>query len=295
MRSFIFDTDWGEDCDDAVAARILLRSAKRGEINLLGMGINTLTEYAAPSLYAFCQKEGYLVPIGIDKNCPKTDWQNRYQPRLALDTNKTTNDFKNAVTLYRELLVASSGKVEIIAVGFLQIIEQLLKSEPDEISSLSGYELVKSKVERLWVMGGKWDGQGEKEFNFSYQPFACTASSYVLDNCPCEIIMLGWEVGSGLITGQHLDKEDFLYKALKDWGCYNESTSGRESWDPMTVVLALTNDIEKAGYTAVRGTGRVDSQTGQNYFEESENGKHMYVVKAQPDSYYESIMNDLIK
>ena len=149
MRNFILDTDWGEDCDDAVAARILLRSAKKGEINLLGMGINTLTEYAAPSLYEFCKREGHIVPIGIDKTCPKTEWQNRYQPRLAQGSTKTTADFKNAVDLYRELISKADGKVEIITIGFLQIIEQLLKSEPDDICSLSGYELVKTKVEKL--------------------------------------------------------------------------------------------------------------------------------------------------
>ncbi len=292
MRSFILDTDWGEDCDDAVAVRILLRSAKNKKINLLGMGINTLTEFAAPSLYAVCKREGHIVPIGIDKSCPKTEWQNRYQPRLACETDKTTADFKDAVLLYRELLAGATDKVEIITIGFLQIIEQLLKSEPDSISDLCGYELVKSKVSRLWVMGGKWDGQGEKEFNFCYTPFACKASSYVLDNCPCEIIMLGWEVGSRLYTGNLLGESDYLCTILKDWGCYPQ---GRESWDPMTVVLALTNDIEGAGYKGVRGRGRVDAETGKNYFEENENGNHVYVIKQKPDSYYADIINDLIK
>lgn len=292
MRNFILDTDWGEDCDDAVAARILLRSAKRNEINLLGIGINTLTEYAAPSLYAFCEKEGHIVPIGIDKSCPKTEWENRYQPRLARDTNKTTNDFKDATQLYREILANTDGEVEIITIGFLQIIEKLLKSEPDEISDQSGYDLFKAKVSRLWVMGGKWDGQGEKEFNFCYTPFACEASSYVLENCPCEIVLLGWEIGARLYTGSKLDESDYLCKALRDWGC---NLQGRESWDPMTAVLALTNDIERAGYKGVRGTARVDAKTGKNYFEEAENGNHVYVIKQKPDSYYADIIDDLIK
>ena len=290
MRNFILDTDWGEDCDDAVAARILLRSAKNNEINLLGIGINTLTEHAAPSLYVFCQKEGHIVPIGIDKDCPKTEWENRYQPRLSCQTDKKTEDFENAVTLYRKLLANTDGKIEIVTIGFLQIIENLLKSEPDEISSKTGYELFSEKISKLWIMGGKWDGQGEKEFNFCYTPFACQASSYVLENCPCEIVLLGWEIGSCLYTGDKLDSEDYLSKILEDWGC-----KARESWDPMTAVLALTNDIEKAGYSGVRGTGRVDPQTGRNYFKEDKNGKHVYVSKQKPNSYYSEIINELIK
>ena len=58
MRNFILGTDWGEDCDDCVAVRILARAYKKGEINFLGIGINTLTEYSAPSLYRFLEKEG---------------------------------------------------------------------------------------------------------------------------------------------------------------------------------------------------------------------------------------------
>ncbi len=291
MRTFIFDTDWGEDCDDAVATRILLRSAKKGEVNLLGIGINTLTDCVAPSLYAFCENEGYIVPIGVDTSCPKTDWENRYQPRLALRTSKKASDFEDATSLYRRLLANSNGNVEIITVGFLQIIEKLLKSGPDEISPKTGYELFKEKVARVWTMGGKWTANGEREFNFCHTPFACEASSYVLENCPCEIVLLGWEVGSNLYTGKDLCDTDVLKQVLLDWGC----PQGRESWDPMTVVLALTNDIEKAGYKGVRGKGKVHAQSGKNYFEECENGNHVYVIKQKPDSYYADIINDLIK
>ena len=38
MRSFILGTDWGADCDDCVALRVLSRFVKKGEINLLGIG-----------------------------------------------------------------------------------------------------------------------------------------------------------------------------------------------------------------------------------------------------------------
>ena len=114
----------------------------------------------------------------------------------------------------------------------------------------------------------------------------------MLENCPCEIVLLGWEVGARLYTGSKLDESDYLCKALKDWGC---DSQGRESWDPMTAVLALTNDIERAGYKGVRGTARVDAKTGKNYFEEAENGNHVYVIKQKPNSYYADIIDDLIK
>lgn len=291
MRSFILDTDWGEDCDDAVAARILLRHAGAGDIKLLGIGINTDTENAAPSLYSFCKKEGFIVPIGFDKDCPKKNWENRYQPRLAKDTDKKRDDFENAVTLYRKLLSASEDKVEFITIGFLQIIEQLLKSEADEISELTGYELFEKKVSKLWIMGGKWTGQGEREFNLCYTPFACQAANYVVANAPCEITFLGWEIGARLYTGGLLDKEDHLYKALVDWGCPN----GRESWDPMTVMLALAGDEYEAGYDVIRIDPVIDPQTGANYFELNPSSKHKFVVKRFENKYYEDLINNEIK
>ena len=49
MRNIILGTDWGEDCDDAVAVRVLTRSHKAGKINFIGAGINTHTPDAAPS------------------------------------------------------------------------------------------------------------------------------------------------------------------------------------------------------------------------------------------------------
>ena len=289
MRTFILGTDWGEDCDDCVAVRILARAHQKGEINLLGIGINTLTDVSAPSLYRFLEKEGCVRPIGVDKNCPHQIQYVTYQNRLAAETDKTNDEFEDSVRLYRRLLAESDGNVEILEVGFLQVIAGALMSEPDDISEKSGIELFREKVKKVWIMGGKWDQQGGEEYNLCKYQFARDASHTFVSNCPCPITFLGWEVGSKLITGNLLPKDDFLYLTLVDHG----SGNGRESWDPMLAVLALTNDNEKAGYKTVKGTATVD-ENGKNYFEENENGKDEYVIKAHPDEYYSNIINNLI-
>lgn len=289
MRTFILGTDWGEDCDDCVAVRILARAHQKGEINLLGIGINTLTDVSAPSLYRFLEKEGCVRPIGVDKNCPHQIQYVTYQKRLAAETDKTNDEFEDSVRLYRRLLAESDGNVEILEVGFLQVIAGALMSEPDDISEKSGIELFREKVKKVWIMGGKWDQQAGEEYNLCKYQFARDASHTFVSNCPCPITFLGWEVGSKLITGNLLPKDDFLYLTLVDHG----SGNGRESWDPMLAVLALTNDNEKAGYKTVKGTATVD-ENGKNYFEENENGKDEYVIKAHPDEYYSNIINNLI-
>ncbi len=289
MRTFILGTDWGEDSDDCIAVRILARAHQKGEINLLGIGINTLTDISAPSLYRFLEKEGVIRPIGVDKNCPHQIKYVTYQKRLAAETDKTNDEFEDSVRLYRRLLAESDGNVEILEVGFLQVIAGALMSQPDDISEKSGMELFREKVKKIWIMGGKWNMQGGDEYNLCKYPFAQAGSHAFVTNCPCPITFLGWEVGSRVITGDNLAKDDFLHIALDDHG----SGNGRESWDPMLAVLALTNDNEKAGYKTVTGFATVDEQ-GLNYFEENENGPHEYVVKAKDDSFYIDIINNRI-
>ena len=289
MRTFILGTDWGEDSDDCVAVRILARAHKKGEINMLGMGINTLTEYSAPSLYRFLEKEGVSIPVGVDKSCPHKIEYVTYQKRLAAETDKTNDDFEDAVRLYRRLIANAQGEVEILEVGFLQVICGALMSQPDDISPKTGMELFKEKVKKIWIMGGTWNVQGGREYNLCKYQFARDASHTFVANCPCPITFLGWEVGSRLITGNNLKDDDFLHIALSDHG----SGSGRESWDPMLATLAIIGDNEKAGYKTVKGYATVDEE-GTNFFKEDENGPHEYVVKAHNDSYYSEMINNLI-
>ena len=290
MREFILGTDWGEDCDDAVAVRLLCRASLAKEIKLIGIGINTHTEYSAPSLYAFLENENYIVPIGVDKSCPKTDWQNRYQPRLAEKTDKRDSDFEDAVRTYRRLIAGATGKVEILEIGFLQVLAGAIASAPDDISPKSGMELFAEKVERVWCMGGKWTADGEREFNLSYTPFACSSANYVCDNCPVPITFLGWEVGALLYTGDTLKKDDILHQIIVDWG----SEHGRESWDPMLCLLAIIGDNDKAGYDTVQGKAWIDPNDGSNYFKRGE-GNHEFVVKKHPDDYYKNEVNKRIE
>ena len=77
--------------------------------------------------------------------------------------------------------------------------------------------------------------------------------------CPVPITFLDFEVGFGVISGDKLDHSDVLYRVLEDHG----SATGRHSWDPMTVVLALIGDEEKAGYDTVVGYASVDPESGK--------------------------------
>ena len=198
---------------------------------------------------------------------------------------------EDALRLYRRLLAEAEEPVEILEIGFHQLTGALLNSPADDISPLTGVELVEKKVKKFWVMAGKWDEDGGKEYNFCNTTRTSTGAAVFCEKCPVPVTFLGWEVGHGVITGGNLPEEDFLHLALKDHG----SENGRHSWDPMLVQLALIGDEEKAGYSIFRGKASLDAQTGANHFAEMSEGLHAYVVKNEPNSFYEDMINNAIR
>ncbi len=278
-RKVILGTDWWTDCDDCVAVRLLCNAHKSKEIEILGIGINGCMEYSAPSLNAFLTAEGLGdLPLGIDLD--GTDYNGDYHAyQKALcdfpHTVKKNEDCPDAVELYRQILTQSTEKADIIEIGFPTIIAGLLMNDAD-------IELVKNKVNKLYIMAGQWDRPCGSEHNFNNNQRSRMAGHILCEKSPVPVVFLGFEVGLNVLTGNNLPEKDLLNMCVTLYGCGEE---GRHSWDPMTALAAIIDDIDKAGYTAVRGTATVDEKTGENTFTEGE-GHHFYLVKNKPDSYY---------
>lgn len=290
MKNIILDTDWGGDCDDVVATRVLANSHLNGEINFIGCIINDCRPYSVRSLDAFLLLSGIDIPIGMDFNAKDFNDDGAYQKRMV-DNLKSKyaqeSDADDAVKAYRKLLAAAKEKVEIVAIGFTQVLADLLESPADEISPLSGVELVKEKVAHLWDMGGRWDGVNPREYNFVAHARAISGAHRMCANWPTPITFLGWEIGDPVHTGGSLPEEDPLRKALIDYKC----EGGRSSWDPMTALLAIIGDPEAAGYRAIRGYASAEEGTGCCAFVEDAKGPHRYVIKLHPDAWYEEQIN----
>ena len=290
---FILSTDWWTDCDDAVAVRLAARAHKNKKINLLGVCINAAAPDALRSLDAFLTLEGINnLPISIDLDGADFTGTPVYQTKFSHHPSRFTDNAQgeNPVSFYRRLLASCPGKAEIAEIGFPQTLIALLNSAPDEYSPLSGKELVMEKVAHLWVMAGKWDKNGEKEHNFCNNARSRQAAKALCDFWPTPVTFLGFEVGVTVITGEHLAENDHL----KELMTYHGSENGRCSWDPMLIHLFLSRTPENAGYRAVYGKASVNEETGCNFFTEKEDGSHRYVVKTQPDAYYEKVIDGMI-
>ena len=289
--NILHGTDWWTDCDDVAALRILCRAHTAGKINLCCVGIDSVMEYSAPSVNAFMENEGVTAPIGVAFSATRPGDRCKYQKALAAHPHsvQNNNECMEAYRLYRKTLASIEGKAQITEVGFPQIIMELLQSGPDEYSPLPGTELVKQKVEKIWLMAGRFDRTPGKEYNLNAYPVCSEAGHYICENSPVPLVFLGYEVGMDVITGGGLPDGDLLREAFTAHG----SANGRCSWDPMLVEAAVTQDLAAAGYTAVYGTVHVDAATGDNTFTPG-SGNHCYLVKTQPNRFYEDRINRIL-
>jgi hypothetical protein len=295
-RPVLVGTDWWTDCDDVVAMRVLVWAAKKQMMEIVAIAVNACMEHSVASLDAFLTAEGMPnVTIGIDREATDYGGNPSYQRNMLLHphSRKSNDDGEDAVTVYRRSLANASSKVDVIEIGYPQVLANLLRSPGDDISPLSGLELVASKVNKLWMMAGNWqDPNGGLENNFARNPRSRIAGSCVCAHWPTPITFLGWEVSSDILTGGTLTSStDLVAQALRDHG----SSKGRSSWDPMLVLLACLGDEAAAGYHTVMGAAHVDAETGRNSFDIHSLGRHCYVTKSKPDAYYKDTINNILE
>lgn len=257
----ILDTDMSTDIDDAMAIRVAINLDRIGKIRLLAVNgcvsgneraINGLLNFSGYG-HVYVGKSSYSIPDS--------------SPYWGILADYAQKDFHaiDSVRLYRTLLAGTEGKVNIITTGYLTNIEALLKSEPDDISPLTGYELVAQKVGMLCVTGGSVP-KG-RDNNFFYEPVARTAANYVAKYCPVQIAYFTNNLGGYVICGGKLQREDktrsdILTRSLDAFG----ATEGSYGWDPFVVWCVGMNDMAACNLSYVHTIISISPQTGYNEF-----------------------------
>jgi len=281
----IFDTDLGPDYDDVGALAFLHAMADSGRVDILATVTSNKHNLVAPSIDVINTYFGRgELPIGA----PKTSGVNLGSAQHWADSIvekyphsiKSTSDVADAVEIYRKTISNQSDKsVTIVTVGFLTNLNNLLKSGPDNISPLTGKELVEKKVKRLVSMAGKFP-EG-KEFNI-YMDSA--ASKYVYENWPGEIIFTGFEIGWEIRTGLKLINSNIKNSPVKDVfrisiPLSDEDKYGRMSWDETAVLIGVYGT--DGFFDTVRGKIIVNPD-GSNTWENNPDGKQLYVKQKMP-------------
>ncbi len=273
----IIDTDLDSDVDDVGALAMLLNLHKAGDIDLIGVIVTSDDPYAPicaailNTFYGFPE-----IPVCFLKDQPELNNHSRYTKDLAnrFPSNmKSWQQAEDAIHLYRKLLSANSNEsVIIVTIGHLSSLQELLLSEPDQLSQLKGSQLVKEKVLKWICMGGKFP-EG-KEANF-YRPDP-QSTLYCVNNWAKEVVFCGWEVGDQVITGgkwlkDHLDSDHPVYLAYE---LYN-SFKGRQSWDQIAVLQLIKSG--KHLFSSIKGYCVINPD-GSNSWINDISGKHRYVV-----------------
>ena len=166
--NFIFETDMGNDVDDALALDMIYKYHEAGKINLLAICLNK--EGSASGEYIDIMNTWYGhpdIPIGIihDGADCENDGVNYAKAVVNMKDQagkplfpRTLTDYDNlpeSVQLYRRILSEVPDKSVVIAsVGFSTNLARLLQTGPDKYSKLDGKALVEKKVKTLVTMAG---------------------------------------------------------------------------------------------------------------------------------------------
>ncbi len=252
----IFDTDMGSDCDDAGALAVLHVYADRGLAEIVGCIYSSgKVPYGAGVVQAINIYYGRPeIPVGAAHDDLVGDPVDKMTAeKLAKDTAAFGNtiihsrDAEEMTALNRSLLAGEQDhSVVYLTVGHTKGFYDLLVSKPDDISPLSGQELVKQKIKRWVAMGAlganNKEGQYRKEWNF-HSNGSAPYTKYLVENCPVPIVYIA--AGSDVDTGKSLKTTppgNIVRTVYRDW-LWNVQKKTlddqRPSWDLIAVHYAV--------------------------------------------------------
>ena len=277
----IFDTDMGNDVDDALALAMLHALESRGECRLIGVTVTKDNPWAA--VYVDLVDTFYgrgQIPVGMVKggvtpeNSPaiqvpserrRADGTLVYPRRLASGA-----EAPEAVGLLRRLLAAEKdGSVVIVQVGFSTNLARLLDAPAD-------VELVKRKVKLLSVMAGNF-AKPNAEFNVEKD---MASARRLFDQWPGEIVASGWEIGEAMKFPAARIERDFAWApdhpVVDAYRTYMKMPYDRQTWDLTAVLYAVRPG---GGYFELSAPGRISADDkGRTSFRAESAGKQRYLV-----------------
>jgi purine nucleosidase len=271
----ILDTDLASDADDVGAVAVLHHLADQGRVRILGMMVSSANPWSASCLQSLNTWFGRPeIPVGHAVDGAVED-ESAYTRTIAEKFPHHLTETQAAVTLYRQLLSAQIDQsVLLVTTGYLTNLDRLLHSTPDEISPLSGIELVRRKVRHLVCMGGLYPSG--REWNF-YQD--AKAAAYVVSHWPRPIVFVGFELGKDILTGAGLRRLPEQNPLRRSYELHNK-LAGRPSWDQIAVYYAVM--AAKSGqsdfWTKISGRNIVQND-GSNHWQAEENAAQTYLVQ----------------
>ena len=286
--NIIFDTDMGNDVDDALALAMLHAFENRHEARLLAVTITKDNKWAAPYVDLVNTFYGRPeIPVGMVRNgkTPASD------PLIQIPSERKNPDgsyvyphkirdgaeAQDAVMLLRKTLASQpDDSVVIVQVGFSTNLARLLETKADNISALDGASLIKKKARLLVVMAGNFS-TGDPEFNLQQD---VPSAQKVFSEWPTPIVDSGFEIGAAMLFPASRIEHDFAYvknhPVAEAYRSYKPMPYDRPTWD-LTAVLYAVHPGNN--YFSLSPPGKITVLPGgRSHFDASPDGRHRYLV-----------------
>lgn len=295
----IIETDMGNDIDDALALAVALKAADEGRIELLAVGCHKLSDTPAryvdvvTTWYGHPEVEVAMSRTPVKESSSYADYT--IAPCSMGFEESRGGQFEDPVKLYRRILAeAGDASITFVSLGFGTTLAQLLDSPADEISPLSGRELVAKKARMLSVMAGSYGEKMRAEYNVTND---IPAMQKVFAEWPGLIVQNPFEIGKQVVfPASEIEANlgwDRLNPVVEGYKNYYEMPYNRPSWDILSVMYLLNPELFTE---SVPGRVTVDDR-GYTWFEPVENGRHIVLSATldQPQALKEEMINYLRK
>lgn len=286
----IFETDMGNDIDDALALDMLFKYLDKGKIELLAISNNKNSTYSIPFLDIMTNWYGYPhIPLatvynganseGDSRNYAQITYEHFYDMNLA--NGKSIEDYNNSsesTELYRKLLAEQPDhSVTIVSVGFSTNIAKLLDTQGDQYSNLSGKELIEKKVKLLSIMAGNFQDDSFAEYNVKVD---IPSAKKIFEEWPTPIIASPFEVGQAIEYPATSIQNDFSWAEIHPlviaYEAYLEMPYDRPTWDLTSVLYAVEGNDKD--YFQESDFGRISvNNEGVTEFKKDDSGKHRFL------------------
>lgn len=251
----ILDTDLGNDCDDALALGVLHALQSRNACRILAVTLTNPEKEARLLAAAINTYYGRPeIPIGVSPHSPfvrPSPFLPMMHQKLAGGADRFPADLSHNATeedavrlMRRTLSQAEDNSVVIAQIGFFTNCAALLNSPADDISPLSGRELIAQKVRFFSVMAGAF---GPVQYNNYWLEFNVVydipSAQSLAENWPTPIAWSGAEVGEVVPFPAYSVDHDYGYDAnhpLKEaYQLFRATPHERPTWDLTSVLYAV--------------------------------------------------------
>jgi inosine-uridine nucleoside N-ribohydrolase len=286
----IFDTDIGNDVDDAMALGLLHALQTRGECELLAVTLTKSHALAGPFVDAVNTFYGRgQIPIGVRRD-PEKSGESKFlklasvrdgaQLRYPHDLDPATAP--EAKDLLRKTLAAQpDGSVVLAQVGFFSNLAALLDTPGDAHSPLSGRDLVKQKAKLLSIMAGSFQTIDHNNHFLEYNVVNdIPAAQKLAKEWPTPIVWSGFEIGIAVPYPAVSIERDFAYvphhPVAEAYQLYEHTPHERPTWDLTSVLYAVRPDRD---YFALSRSGRVTVENdGFTRFTPQREGRDRFLI-----------------